>query len=383
MSQSKSTPLIELAEGIEHDDRAALWSAWVRQGDGTSRRPVTNLHVRELLMYVFATDRDGRGVQMTYDELALKLECTRKVARSVVDRAASEFGMLAVKEQRYASGGQTANRYSIEWPVVRAINAGMIRRSVAAKSTRPIARPPAPSGQAPVLTGQAPVPRGQPYKETPELNSRTSSGTGTGAAAVTGQPVEVGKRTTSTASGLAGGGCPIDQRIGDRATETESGPLAAALIGQGDPLMDALPMEVTEAPIVADALMRRVDPLPPRSLMYGPWSKLQERHFDSTACMVEWFRRQLAIPNPVVGGTEAHLLMVIAAALYATRLPVREIRKSRVGLFVTLVSRGQWQRVLGRVPEARDRLDGLLQADGSALTKTDPAPDRIPVGATT
>lgn len=167
MKRHAPTPLFEEAEGREADDRASLFAAWKRSNDNIARRPVTNLHVREFLLYVFATDRDGRGVKMTYEEIAMRLECTKSTARSVVDRAANEYGLLAVREDRYVDGGQTANRYSIDWQMVRSINAGIVGPT--SRGPGVVSRqPPAVRAQPPAVRQQGAAVTAHPYKETPE-----------------------------------------------------------------------------------------------------------------------------------------------------------------------------------------------------------------------
>jgi hypothetical protein len=172
-------PLIDLAAGRDQDDRAALLAAFCRLQNRSNRRNVTNLHVRELLTYVLATDRDGRGVQKSYPELAQILCCTEATARSAVARAANEFGLLEVIEDRHARGGQTANRYAINWQFVRAINGGAQIPTSEPVQTTPRNRLLQYAGaccetQGPVATQQGPVVAQQPYKECtltkPKLN---------------------------------------------------------------------------------------------------------------------------------------------------------------------------------------------------------------------
>ncbi len=196
MKRNNDRPLIEEAEGKDADNRASLFSAFRRLANRSDRAPITNLHVRELLMWVMASDRKGNGVQKSYPELATILETTVGTARAVVRRASVEFGLLAVIEDRHARGGQTANRYSIDWAVVREVNQGL--RPVAISSggvTQPRTalrdvnhglRPVVVSQQAPVVgqkppvvTQQGPVVRRQPYKEQvpefrPEAKANTS-----------------------------------------------------------------------------------------------------------------------------------------------------------------------------------------------------------------
>lgn len=182
-------PLIEYVEGKQADNRAALFAAWVRINRG--KKPhCTTLHVRELLMYVFAVqpDPEGQPVKLTYEEIAVKLECRPSLARRIVDRAANEYGMLAVEEDYLASGARTANRYSIDWPIVRAINAGRIERasaigsgpSQAPKNTPvPPSRPTALSAQCPALSAHSPALSAQANKEYSSTKTSTKTTTST------------------------------------------------------------------------------------------------------------------------------------------------------------------------------------------------------------
>lgn len=158
----RSRPLIEMAEGADQDNLHALMAAYLRVVRRRDNFRWYDLHVEQLLRYVFASDRDGRGVQKSYPQLGEILRAPKESVRKIVQVAEREFGLLAKIEDRYAAGGQAANRYSIEWPVVRAINAGLIE----AKS--PVERdagPGVPMGQGGVPMGQGGGPMGHPLKE--------------------------------------------------------------------------------------------------------------------------------------------------------------------------------------------------------------------------
>lgn len=174
-----SRPLLQIADGADQDQRSDLYLAYRRCAQW---RKVTqsNLHVRELLFWVMACDRDGRGVQKSYEEIADRLELTSgRAARAVVDRAATDFGLLIVHEARYQRGGQAANRYSINWPLVRAIRDGLEdgnpwpkQRPEPEQTTQ---RAGDLTGQAGVTTGQAGVTTGHPYKEYSRTITRTDN----------------------------------------------------------------------------------------------------------------------------------------------------------------------------------------------------------------
>lgn len=177
MKRIHKQPLIELAEGADQDDRASLRAAWRVVRRELVRRTVTDLHVRELLFFVLAKDKSRLGVQLFIREIADELECSERTARSIIDRAATEFGLLMVVEQRYVHGGQTANRYSIDWAMVHSIVRGEHRPAVIAsrRGGRKQAGPPDPTGQGGDFTGQGADPTGQPNKEYTQNLTQTSS----------------------------------------------------------------------------------------------------------------------------------------------------------------------------------------------------------------
>ena len=163
-------PLIEHAEGRDQDDRATLRACW-RRIQATRRPGSTDLHVRELLFHVFARDRSGLGVQLTHAELAAELETTPRTARDVVDRAATEFRLLTVTQQRYITGGQSANRYAINWAEVKRINTGVTTAPTLADANpapRDVTRhPPDAPRHPPDLLCHPPDAIRHPIEETP------------------------------------------------------------------------------------------------------------------------------------------------------------------------------------------------------------------------
>lgn len=117
-------PLIDLIEGKEQEDRATLYSAFARIRDRANWPHEYDLAVRELLFYIRASDRDGNGVQLSFPEIAKRLETTDSRARRIVDRASKHYSLLAVKADYNARGGRIANRYSIDWIQVHLVNRG-------------------------------------------------------------------------------------------------------------------------------------------------------------------------------------------------------------------------------------------------------------------
>lgn len=126
-----------------------------------------------------------------------------------------------------------------------------------------------------------------------------------------------------------------------------------------------MPRELIEqVPELREAAATVCEPLPVGALARGPWAVLTEKHLSVTGTMLDWYRRQLSLPDPVLpGGNEAELLLILASGLRAARLPAAEVRQSRVGVFVGIVSKRAWRRVLRYVTEASQRLAEHRQSE--------------------
>lgn len=110
-------------------------------------------------------------------------------------------------------------------------------------------------------------------------------------------------------------------------------------------------------PELENAAQRTIRPEPPGKLVYGLWKFIGEKDLRDGERVIRWFQMQLSIAQPICPGTEAHLLLVLAAALEAIGRPIEQIKKNRCALFVTLVNKRLWREVLHRIPAARAFLD--------------------------
>lgn len=134
---------------------------------------------------------------------------------------------------------------------------------------------------------------------------------------------------------------------------------AAVSVEQQVPL-DEFDEWCDRVPILREARLRSVEPLEAGRLTYGVFAPLSEQSLGvrssdgrvrlNVTAITEWFRRQLSVEQPVVGNTQAHLLLVLAAARYALSLRADELKRNRVAAFVNIVSRQRWRRVLSHVP---------------------------------
>lgn len=165
-------PLIDHCEGADADDRASIASAWLRIWRQQSKPGVTDLHCEQFVLAVFACDKRRTGVQWSYGEIADRLRVSVPTARKIVERCVGEFGLIAVVEERYARGGQAANKYMIDFQMVRAINANMATRGDIARGRR--SRPADTPGHPGATTDHPGDTRYQPYKECPSVQASIS-----------------------------------------------------------------------------------------------------------------------------------------------------------------------------------------------------------------
>ena len=137
-----------------------------------------------------------------------------------------------------------------------------------------------------------------------------------------------------------------------------------------------------EVPELREAATRSVAALPPGDLAYGAFAPVAQTDL-SDGSLVPWFRRQLGLSRPVIGATEAELLLVLAAGLAAAAVPAADVQRSRVAIFAATVKRGIWEQVLRRVPAARKLLDAICARWPEALSSPDGMGQELAAAAST
>jgi hypothetical protein len=120
------------------------------------------------------------------------------------------------------------------------------------------------------------------------------------------------------------------------------------------------------SPILAEARQRPIAPLPPGGLQHGIFKPLTLKDLSYPPSMVKWHRRQLGSAAPVMGATEADLLLTLATALYATSLEAADVKGTRVGMFAFTLTRRIWERSVPFVPEAGVLLGKVIRDLGAA-----------------
>ena len=278
-----------------------------------------DLYLSRFVRLVFDTTHGGTSGAFikSYEALAerpLWLCCSPRKVRLTVELA-DRLGLIGVQRRRSWQGGQLDNAYSINWAGVRSI----------------------------ILDERA--------------GGTSCQGGGTTCQALGTSCHHIRNRSTLEdkfryRSGADGTSCHraefegVGRRRGDLS-------LSAVLCRQ--------------SPILTAAGQRRTAPLAAtEEMLHGVYAPLKERHLHDPLRLVKWFRMQLSTIRPVMGDTEADLLLTLATALYATSLPEQEVARNRVAAFVGTMLRRRWTRALPFVPQARALLDEGIAGRGAA-----------------
>ena len=94
---------------------------------------------------------------------------------------------------------------------------------------------------------------------------------------------------------------------------------------QRDNLRDELFRTVPE--LIA-AVRFRIESTRPNKVRYGAFYPIEHKHIQQPLNLVEWFRAQLGLESPVMEGTEADLLLCLAAGIMAREAPPADIKKT-------------------------------------------------------
>ncbi|MDD4888298.1 MAG: hypothetical protein PHU85_00065 [Phycisphaerae bacterium] len=312
-----------LAEASGDELKNVLGLALMRVASGDCR-------LAQLCMYVFRVTKGGAAglvCKKSYKELAAApygLCCSREGARKVVARAA-RFGLIGVREDPYVSGGQAANSYWIDWDGVRRL-LDLSRRPGGDRAPH---GPGVPEGHGGVPEGHGGVPEGHPYKENLLFESLFETRTGPEADPPS---MDSDGRPRASKRGVCGG-------------IVVTGPAAPEFWQQ--------------------ARSRRINPLPcTTEFSCGVFRKLALRNLEQVGTLIKWFRCQLSALDPAIGDTEADLLFILAAAAYATGLPAESVRRNRVAIFNSTVTRRAFRKVRPYLPDARAALDRAIERYG-------------------
>lgn len=322
-----------------------------------------DLYLRDFCEMVLASHSRGRPYEASHRQIAATpwgLCCSLSKARKTVERATSAG--LVRAEANYAGATQMANRYWIDWQgVSRILRRGQTQAAAAPRmgdgtherstadgdrdsgdclawegGEREVAAAAAPHAPtrhpgAPREHGGALSEHGGALRKHPYAPARPRA-------------FELLNTNTNTIPD------PVPDPDPDPELKTAANSLAAWR---------------RDSPILAAAESRRLRPLASERLMHGVFAPLTVDVLRSTGQLVAWFRGQLASPSPVLGGSEADLLMVLAAAEYALALPPAKVRTNCVAVFVDCVKRRLW-KAIPYVPRARERLDAWLAAADEA-----------------
>lgn len=286
-------------------------------------------HLAGLVRWIFNVTGGGMEGALTksYEELAQRpwgLCCNERTARRTVDTAC-RYGLINAAEQRRWDGSQQCNAYTIDWEGIAALKLG---RRTDGHSVHP--------------PGHTDHRGGQDVRHIKEFSLMQSS---------------VRKN-----SGTGPGADPNPRMDSENETDGSRPRMAASHRRQNDSLTESL---LANSPILAAARERRIAPLPACNLVHGVFAAIEPKDIYRLERFVKWHRMQLSTAEPVMGGTEADLLLTIATVLYARSLPESEVRKNRAAVFVSTIARRAFLKSLPFVPEARMLLDGGIAKLGA------------------
>lgn len=163
---------------------------------------------------------------------------------------------------------------------------------------------------------------------------------------------ESGERDNCHAEGVTNSG---PRRRPERESQKEnSGP---ARTGSGPRDLNFLP-DWPELDVLREHF---VEPKRSARMQDGVFRELKPGDLQQPARIVSWHASQLTAHRPAVGGTLAHLALCLSAAEYAAKLPDQQVRKSRVALFVGLVSKQNWDPCRGRLSSVALKIQDELQ----------------------
>jgi hypothetical protein len=124
---------------------------------------------------------------------------------------------------------------------------------------------------------------------------------------------------------------------------------------------------VVDHPLLRSACQRQVAILPPGLLVGNAFAPLTDLQLGN-GNLVLWFRCQLSLRSPLTLSSEADLLLVLGAGLWAAKLPAAEVRKSRRAAFTDTILWRRWRRACGQLGAARAMLNRMLGEFPEALT---------------
>lgn len=363
---------LEEADAAAAEQRAVLMVAVQKVGG--------DLHLWRFCETVLDWTQRGRAFRATYRELTSPqlLWASLSKVRSTVERAIA--ARLVQADPIFVGAAEQGKSYCIDFEGVSRILRGEIglprsaaglvdERSAAVGGAGPGDDDLAPDGDwdiavaatPPALTEQTPVAR----RQGPALWRQGSASTEQGSGPRAGPGARGALPVRSACAPARFGFLPSVENLNTKYPVPVPEPDPVPDFGKraDSGALGGLAAWFRESPILREAVQRRIAPQPSERLLHGVFKPLEAEHLDqcNTAKLVLWFRGQLASPVPVdsLAATEAHLLLTIAAAIYATSLPAQQVKRSRVAAFVNCLTRNLWKAV-PYVPAARARLDAWL-----------------------
>ena len=339
-----------------------------------------DIYLANFVRWIFNVTKGGveGELEKSYEQLAARpwgLCCSPATARRTAVKAEA-LGLVKMKQQIYRNGAQRPNLYAINWVGIRYIlnlrNALPGEDVTLGHTDQPLGHTDQPLGhtdQALGHTDSTPSQADHRYKEYPSYGPSYGPSKNTGPVRSGAEPdfYDDSPRAENAAEEFS------------RATQRTQSTADPRMVGRrqsvpgderflSEDVLRAVLFE--EVPELAEASQRNAKPLPAGEHVYGSTKPavLTSETIKSGLLLVEWFRRHLGTDDPFCGQTEADLLLVMAAAGHAEKMPQQKVLKNRVAIFCAQVSHRKWRQVLHQVQAARKRLDGMQRVYPDVLT---------------
>ena len=327
-----------------------------------------DLRCWSLCLWILHVENEHGGLVRDYDELADALWCDRSTVIRLVNRL-MESELIRLGQTFDKDGAARKNEYRLNWIRIVALTSSSAV-DLGLRVNRVI-----PDGAGSHERG--PLERQPPERGPPEREGVPSQFATTQWQNATTQCQNATSYKEQVLSGVLGSEDPYpDSGVSADSGSAENFPSG---IKTGNPGRQprgpaSVPDElVKKYPLLAEAGLRQLTELPADRFYHGVFKPLEDLDLASVQRIIDWHRRQLTSAYPVLSGSEAELLLTVAATCLVKAAKPKEVRENRVAMFVSLIHGRRWLDVMPYLPAARAILDSHAEKAGRAYWR-EPSP---------
>lgn len=295
-----------------------------------------DLRCWSLLLWVLHVETEHAGLVRDYEELADALWCDRSTVIRTVNRLLTSE-LIVLGQTFDKDGAARKNEYRLNWSRI----AALASQSAVELGAMVVGR----AGNASSVSGvPSQIATTQSHFATTQWQNATSY-------------------KDTVLSGISGPEDPYSGSGGsgsERPPKRKNSPDSEQVYKPPAEVPDEL---LRRYPLLAEAKPRRLSELPAEEYFHGVFKPLETEHLASLQRMIDWHRRQLASAAPVLAGSEAELLLTVAACRLCHDKR-QKVLVSRLALFIHTISKRLWLDVVPYLPAARECLDSHAEKAG-------------------